>query len=639
MNKKTNHSYSDESIQVLEELEAVRKRPGMYIGSTNQEGLHHLIWEIVDNSVDEVIAGYANKIVIQLFPDHSVMVQDNGRGIPVGIHKTTKLSTVDTVFTKLHAGGKFGGDSAYKVSGGLHGVGSSVVNALSEFLIVEVARDKTLYQSQFHNGGKIKQALKKIGNTTIRGTKVYFKPDKTIFPICEFRSNIIIERLRETSYLFENLIISFTDQENNTHIFNATEGLAGYVKFMNENRKGISPICFFQGEEEKISVKLAFQYTDEINDSVVSFANSVKTKLGGSHEIGFKNAITEVINAYAKKNKLLKKGDLETSDILEGISAVISVHIPESLIMYEGQTKNKLFTPEAKNAVYKVAVNQISKWLTDNKPAAEAIIKKAILSQESRVAAKKAREEVRKIKTAKNTRMLAGKLTPAQSKKASDNEIFIVEGDSAGGSAKNCRSKFNQAILPLKGKIINAEKFRLIDLLNNDEITSIINAIGVGFGKDIDLKKINYGKIIIMTDADNDGAHIQSLLLTLFYRYMKPLIENNHVYLANPPLYMVKVPKIKKPFYVWTNHEINQLKQKHESVEIKRFKGLGEMQPEQLWETTMNPETRQLVLVTMENISLIERRVLTLMGNDIAIRRDWINENVNFVAEDEIYEK
>ncbi|WP_391591485.1 DNA gyrase subunit B [[Mycoplasma] cavipharyngis] len=639
MKLKNNNLYSDDSIKVLEGLAAVRKRPGMYIGSTNQDGLHHLIWEIFDNSIDEVIAGYADTILIQLFPDHSVMIQDNGRGIPVGINQTTKLSTVDTVFTTLHAGGKFG-NNAYQVSGGLHGVGSSVVNALSEFLYVEVARDQVLYQSHFKHGGKIVQPLKKIGKTNKQGTKVYFKPDPSIFLICEFKSSMIIERLRETSFLFKNLVIRFTDLNNQTHVFNANEGLAGYVKFMNENKKAITPVCVLAGLEDKIDVQIAWQYTDEINDSIVAFANSVKNKYGGSHEQGFKQALSEAINDYAKKNKLLKsKNDLETSDVLEGIAAVIAVKIPENLIVYEGQTKTKLFTPEAKTAVYKVVLSQISKWLKDHKIAAEAIIKKAILSQESRLAARKAREEIRKIKTAKNSRMLAGKLTPAQSKKASENEIFLVEGDSAGGSAKNCRSKYNQAILPLKGKIINVEKSKLIDLLNNEEITAIINALGIGFGKDVNLKNLNYGKIIIMTDADNDGAHIQSLLLTLFYRYMKPLIENHHVYLANPPLYMVTTTKSKKPFYVWTNHEIKQLKKQYEKIEIKRFKGLGEMQPEQLWETTMNPKTRQLIAITMDNISLVERRIMTLMGNDVTIRKTWINENINFIVEDDLYEQ
>lgn len=639
LNKKKENAYSDETIQVLEGLEAVRKRPGMYIGSTNQDGLHHLIWEIFDNAIDEVIAGYANKIVIQLYPDQSVMIQDNGRGIPVGINKTTNLSTVDTVFTTLHAGGKFS-DQAYKVSGGLHGVGASIVNALSESLIVEIGRDRVLYQSKYNNGGKIIQPLKKIGFTKNNGTKVFFKPDKKIFPICEFKINTIIERLREASYLFEDLVIKFLDANQQVHSFDASDGLVGYVKFMNDNKKTISPICMITGIDDQIKVNIAFQYTDQLNDSIVSFANSVKTKEGGSHEMGFKIALNDVINAYAKKMKLLKsKNDLDLGDILEGISAIISVQIPEYLIMYEGQTKAKLITPETKNVVWKIVLEQVSKWLNDNKKAGETIVKKAILSQEARVAARKAREEVRKIKNAKSSRMLAGKLTPAQSKNPNESEIFLVEGDSAGGSAKNCRSKFSQAILPLKGKIINVEKAKLIDLLNNEEITAIINSLGVGFGKDINLKNLNYHKIIIMTDADNDGAHIQSLLLTLFYRYMKPLIENNHVYLANPPLYMISGAKIKQPIYVWNNYEINQLKKKYDQINIKRFKGLGEMQPDQLWETTMNPKTRQLVLVTLENISVAEKRILTLMGNDVSIRKNWINENVNFVLEDDGYEK
>lgn len=642
MNKKHSDKYTEDSIQVLKGLTAVRKRPGMYIGSVNQDGLHHLIWEILDNAIDEVIAGFADTINITLLQDHAVLIEDNGRGIPTGINKQTKLSTVDTVFTTLHAGGKFGGDSAYKVSGGLHGVGSSVVNALSERLIVEVYRDHKTYQSQYKNGGEIVQALKMIGKADKTGTKVYFKPDSKIFPVVEFKPTVILERLKESSYLFKNLTINFTDLINNTvHRINSKNGIASYVEFINEGKKTMGEICLMHGFYEKIDVQIALQYSDEINETIVSFANSVKTRGGGSHETGLKSALTEVLNIYGNKNKLFKpKQELETSDILEGLAAVVAVQIPESLIMYEGQTKSKLFTAQAKTAVYQTVIDQFSVWLNNHKLIANNIIKKCVLTREARFAAKKAREEVRNLKNAKSNRILAGKIAPCQSKKAELNEIFLVEGESAGGSAKTCREKKFQAILPLKGKIINVEKAKLMDLLKNEEIASIINALGAGFGKEINLKTLNYHKIIIMTDADNDGAHIQSLLLTLFYRYMKPLIENGHVYLANSPLYLVKLPKQKQPVYLWNNYQLNQLKKQHDKLEIKRFKGLGEMQPEQLWETTMDPERRQLIQVTLDNVSVAERRILVLMGDDPSVRKTWINDNINFTLEegDEIHE-
>lgn len=584
MNKKNNHNYTEASIQVLKGLKAVRKRPGMYIGAINQDGLHHLIWELFDNAIDEVIAGYANTIAIVLLQDHSVMIADNGRGIPTGINKQTKLSTVDTVFTVLHAGGKFGNDSAYQVSGGLHGVGASVVNALSSQLIVEVYRDHKIYQAKYQNGGEIIQPLKVIGKTTNSGTKVYFKPDPNIFPVVTFIPSVILERLQEASYLFDNLTITFHDKTTNQNYqLNAKNGLASYVQFINEGKKTLSEIYTTKVVYEQIEVKIALQYTDEISDVVISFANSIKTRMGGSHEIGFKNGLITVLNTYANKHKLLKtKQKLELNDVLEGLVAIIAVQIPESLIIYEGQTKAKLSTPQAKNAVYNAMLTHFSEWLNNHKLTANAIIKKSLLAQEVRLAAKKTREEVRKLKNAKNNRILLGKLAHCQSKRAEINEIFLVEGESAGGSAKACREKKFQAILPLKGKIINVEKAKFIDLLKNEEITSIINALGAGFGKEINLKNLNYHKIIIMTDADNDGAHIQSLLLTLFYRYMKPLMVNGHIYLANSPLYLIKVPRQKEPIYLWNNYQLNKIKQQHQELTIKRFKGLGEMQPEQL---------------------------------------------------------
>lgn len=629
------NSYKESDIKVLEGLDPVRKRPGMYIGSTDQRGLHHLIWEILDNAVDEVMAGVCNTIKMTLHRDGSFSVEDNGRGIPTGIHPKTKMSTVDTVFTTLHAGGKFS-DSAYKMSGGLHGVGSSVVNALSSYLTVTVKRDGKIYQSEYVDGGKIKQKSHIIGSTNKTGTTVRFLPDKTIFKNIAFSPSIIFERVQETSFLFKGLKIIFENEYTRKEdTFLAQNGISEFVSFINSNQKTISDVIYIEGKEQDIEAEIAFQYNDSNSETFVSFANSVKTKEGGTHETGFKTALTETLNDYARKWKLLKdkEKNFEGSDFREGLVSVISVRIPERLISYEGQTKNKLFTQEAYSTVKNIVKSKFTYWLEENKKDAKTIIEKAYLSREARIAAKKAREEVKQLKGQKKEKILSGKLTPCQSKDKAITELFLVEGDSAGGSAKLGRDKRYQAILPLKGKVINVEKAVLKDLLKNEEISTIISSIGGSIGSDFCLPDVKYSKIIIMTDADTDGAHIRILLLTFFYRYMKELIESGRVYIALPPLYKLTNTKNKREFYVWEDYELEELKKTNPNYEIQRYKGLGEMNADQLWSTTMDPETRQLIKVSIEDAALTERRVSILMGDDSSKRKEWITDNVDFEME------
>lgn len=631
-------SYTADNIKVLKGLEPVRKRPGMYIGSTDSRGLHHLVWEIFDNSIDEVLAGYANTIEVSLKKDGSIMVKDNGRGIPIEINKDTKLSTVETILTVLHAGGKFDGD-AYATAGGLHGVGASVVNALSEWLICIVARNKKMYRIKFKNGGSIvEEKLTEIGNSTKTGTIIHFKPDSTILKTIEFDPNIIKERLQEASFLFSKLNIIFNDDMNKqTYNFYTSNGLIEFVQFINEAKSIICPPISVIGELNKIKVDVALQFSNDMNETIISFANSIKTIEGGAHEQGFKIALTEVVNDYAKKWNLLKVKDknLDGNDVREGMTAIISVKVPESLISYEGQTKNKLFTPEAKDACKKICEKQLSFWFEENKKIAETIIKKAILSRDAKLAAKKVRENIKKTKGSKADRILSGKLTPAQSKIPSEKELFLVEGDSAGGSAKLGRNKKIQAILPLKGKVINVEKTKTIDVLKNEEIGTIITCLGTGVLKDFDIKKLKYHKVIIMTDADTDGAHIQILLLTMFYRYMKPLIENGNVYIALPPLYKLTNKKTKKFYYAWDDDGLAELKKENPSYEIQRYKGLGEMNADQLWETTMDPNNRLLIKVDIEDVVNAERQVNILMGDNASLRKEWITKNIDFRADEE----
>ncbi|QDI63850.1 DNA topoisomerase IV subunit B [Ureaplasma urealyticum] len=632
------NKYDGNAIKILEGLEAVRKRPGMYIGSTSSAGLHHLVWEIVDNSIDEVMNANAKNINVILHEDNSISVLDDGRGIPVDINSQTKISTVETVLTILHAGGKFD-ESAYKTAGGLHGVGSSVVNALSSWLICEVYRDQKIYQAKFINGGHIHQSLKVIGTTKKTGTLIHFLPDPLIFKNLVFNPNIIKERLHESTFLIKDLKIIFEDKINKKkYEFINNQGLIDFIKFINETKKTFSDVIFFKNTINKIDVEVAFQYSDQNNEIMVSFANSVKTSEGGVHENAFKNALTSVVNNYARKHDLLKEKDknLEGDDIREGLSSVISLRIPESLISYEGQTKNKLFTPEANEAVKKTIEDNFSFWLEENKTQALDLVNRAIVARDAKLAAKRAREETKKVKKIKEERGMGGKLTPAQSKDPTLNELFLVEGDSAGGSAKLGRNKKYQAILPLRGKVLNVLKARLVDVLKNEEIASIFTCLGTGIGAEFDLKKLKYHKIIIMTDADTDGSHIQVLLLTLFYRFMRPLIENGNIYIALPPLYKLTNKNTKKFFYAWDDVELDQLKKEQKNYEIQRYKGLGEMNADQLFETTMDPSKRLLLRVNINDILQAERQINTLMGNDVSIRRQWIDNNIDFSVIDEL---
>lgn len=630
-------NYDDSSIKVLKGLEPVRKRPGMYIGSTDSRGLHHLVWEIFDNAIDEVLNGSANEIHVILKKDGSILIKDNGRGIPSGKNASSGLSTIDTVYTVLHAGGKFD-DGAYKVSGGLHGVGASVVNALCSWMTVKVQRDGKVFESLYKDGGKIAKPASQTGTTNRTGTTVQFMPDISIFKSITFNSNVIKERLHESSFLFKGLKINFLDEINpeNSAVFHAVNGIKEYVSFINESKKTYSKIAYFHGTKNEIEVEAAMQFSNDENEVFVSFANSIKTIEGGSHEIGFKLALTEIINDYAHKYKYLKERDknFEGNDVREGLTAVISVKIPEKLISYEGQTKNKLFTQEAKFAVQKIISEQLYFFLEENKDDASKIIEKIIAARDARIAARKARENVRQIKNAKSERVLFGKLTPAQTHDPQLGEIFLVEGDSAGGTAKTGRDRRFQAILPLRGKVINVEKSKLSDLLKNEEIISIISCLGTGISESFNIKNLRYHKVIIMTDADTDGAHIQILLLTFFYRYMRPLIERGMIYLAMPPLYKIISGDKKKSAYAWDEIEADEIKKSYGKYYIQRYKGLGEMNSDQLWETTMNPQTRQLIRVSLENAVQAERRVTVLMGESTNTRKIWINDNIDFSLED-----
>ncbi|KAF1103167.1 DNA topoisomerase IV subunit B [Streptococcus agalactiae] len=636
-------NYGDNAIQVLEGLDAVRKRPGMYIGSTDGTGLHHLVWEIVDNAVDEALSGFGNRIDVIINKDGSITVTDHGRGMPTGMHAMGK-PTVEVIFTVLHAGGKFG-QGGYKTSGGLHGVGSSVVNALSSWLEVEIIRDGAVYRQRFENGGKPVTTLKKIGTApkSKSGTSVSFMPDQSIFSTIDFKFNIIAERLKESAFLLKNVTLTLTDNrsEEAEHLeFHYENGVQDFVEYLNEDKETLTPIMFFEGEEQEFHIEVALQYNDGFSDNILSFVNNVRTKDGGTHETGLKSAITKSMNDYARKTGLLKEKDknLEGSDYREGLSAILSILVPEEHLQFEGQTKDKLGSPLARPIVDGIVSEKLTYFLMENGDLASNLIRKAIKARDAREAARKARDESRNGKKSKKDKgLLSGKLTPAQSKNAKKNELYLVEGDSAGGSAKQGRDRKFQAILPLRGKVLNTAKAKMADIIKNEEINTMIHTIGAGVGPDFNLDDINYDKVIIMTDADTDGAHIQTLLLTFFYRYMRPLVEEGHVYIALPPLYKMSKGKGKKEIveYAWTDIELEELRQKFgKGSLLQRYKGLGEMNADQLWETTMNPETRTLIRVTIEDLARAERRVNVLMGDKVPPRRQWIEDNVKFTLEE-----
>ncbi len=631
--EKFEHEYGAEQIQVLEGLEAVRKRPGMYIGSVSIRGLHHLVYEIVDNCVDEALAGYCTEIDIKIEPGNIISVQDNGRGIPVDIHPKTKISAAETVYTKLHAGGKFGGDSGYKVSGGLHGVGASVVNALSEWTEVTIQRDGGIFQMKF-NRGKTVEPLTRIGDSDKTGTKVRFLADSTIFETLEYDYDTLEERFREIAFLTKGLKIKIEDlrvEPSKKAEFHFEGGLKSFVEYLNKNKEKLHNEPIYIEKDGEVPIEIAIQYTTSYSETILTFVNNINTVEGGTHLEGFKRALTKTFNDYAKSHNLLKEkdGNLQGEDIREGITAVVSVKVKEP--QFEGQTKMKLGNSNVTGIVSNAVNEALDNFLEENPSVAKAILEKCISASRAREAARKARELVRR-KTALETSTLPGKLADCSSKVASECEVYIVEGDSAGGSAKQGRDRRFQAILPLWGKMLNVEKSRADKIYNNDKLQPVILAVGAGIGADFDISKIRYGKVIIMADADVDGAHIRTLLLTFFFRYMRPLIENGNVYLAQPPLYKLS-KKGKEDIYCYTDEEmtkhLNELGR--DGVNIQRYKGLGEMNPEQLWETTMNPEKRILIKVKLEDAIKADEIFTILMGDDINPRRKFIEENAKYV--------
>ncbi|HOC80569.1 MAG TPA: DNA topoisomerase IV subunit B [Bacilli bacterium] len=645
MTEKTiKNTYTAADIDILEGLSGVRKRPAMYIGSTNSSGLHHLVWEVIDNGVDEALSGFGNKITVIIHKDGSLSVEDEGRGIPVDIHQQTNMPAVQLIFSTLHSGGKFS-DAVYKSSAGLHGVGASVTNALSEFLDVTVYRDGSVYHLRFENGGKLVTPLEIIGKTIKHGTLVRFKPDATIFTSIDFKWDTIYNHLQESAFLLKKVRFILKDERTDlSHEFYYVDGLKEYVATLNTNKKPLGNIVSFEDEANGIIIECAMQYCiEDYNESIYSYANNVRTRDGGTHETGFRIGLTRAVNDFVTEHSLLKgKNKIEGSDIREGLTAILSLKIPETLLQYEGQTKSKLGTPEAIQAVNNFIYSKLTYYLNENKEFAINLVKKISDSRDARLAARKAKDEARSTKKAKNDLIISDKLTPCQSKEYSLNELFIVEGESAGGTARKGRDRLHQAILPLRGKPLNTDNVTMERMLKNEEFSTIISTIGAGVGQNFDIDESKYGKIIIMTDADTDGAHIQTLLLTFFYHYMRPLVNKGKIYVAVPPLYRVykEVNKTIVYEYAWDDRGLEKAKKNiGAGYKISRYKGLGEMDADQLWETTMNPRTRQLVRVKIEDPLLVERRVSVLMGKDAAVRRKWVEENVDFNTVDRFIEE
>lgn len=633
--------YDESSIVILEGLDAVRKRPGMYIGSTDSKGLHHLVWEIVDNAIDEALNGYGNEIAITLEKDGSVTVEDHGRGMPVGKHKSG-VSTLQVIFTILHAGGKFTSHGGYTSAGGLHGVGASVVNALCTWCKVTVHDGKDIWSMTFEDGGSKIGKLEKVGKTNRTGSTVTFKPDPTIFKTVHFSYSTICERAQEDAFLLKGLKMIVRDKrkEEKEVIYQYEDGLKAFIDEVNQDHTPMHDSISFRGESNQIVVEGCFQYTDEYQENIFSFTNMVRTRDGGSHETGAKQAFTKVFNEYARKNGFLKEKDkgFDGNDVREGLTLVINLTIPEDYLQFEGQTKEKLGTPEAKPATETVVSENLRYFLEENKEVANALVRKIIKAAQARNAARKARADIRNGKGKnRSERVLSGKLASAQSKDARRKELYLVEGDSAGGSAKQGRDSKYQAILPLRGKVLNTEKASLEAIEKNEELNTIIHALGAGVGANFTAEDSNYYKVIIMTDADDDGAHIQNLLLTFFYRYMRELITHEMLYIALPPLY--RIAKGGKEYYLYTNEELDEKKAELKNgYTITRYKGLGEMNATQLWDTTMNPESRTLLCVTIENAMMAEKRVTELMGDKAELRRNWIEDNVVFTLEDDYKE-
>ncbi|MCV3754337.1 DNA gyrase/topoisomerase IV subunit B [Ureaplasma zalophigenitalium] len=630
--------YDDQSVQVLEGLEGVRMRPGMYIGDTNINGLHHLAWEIIDNGIDEISNGFGKNLLVTLHQDFSLSVFDDGRGIPTGINQKTRRSTIETIFTYLHAGAKFG-EATYKNAGGLHGVGAAVVNALSSFLTCQVHKDNQIYEAQFVDGGKTKQSLKVVGETNQKGTNIHFLPDKKIFKNLNFNPQTIKNRLQQKAYLIKGLKITFINEIHKEKInFYYPNNVVDFVNDLSAKTKNLGETIYFNYEKNNIIVDLGFSFNQSSQYILNSFANAINTVDGGVHAISFKNTLVSILNEYAKNKKILKTTDkgFSEDELLEGLIAVISVWVPESLIAFEGQTKNKLSTPEVVNVVQEVLNNNFVFWLNSHADCALQILQNAQNIKEAKLAAKKARDIKKTQKSISKEIGMGGKLTPAQSKNPELNELFIVEGDSAGGSAKLGRNKKYQAILPLRGKVINVLKSNITNVIKNEEIASIFRALGTGIDKDFDIKKLKYHKVIIMTDADVDGSHIQVLLLTLFYKYLKPLIEHGHIYIAQPPLYKFVNKNNKQIHYAYDDKDLKSLKQTCKNYEIQRYKGLGEMNADQLYNTTMNPANRVMWQVGIEDYLAVHQQINVLMGEDTEIRKRWIDENIDFSNDEDI---